>query len=185
MSWDACTNEPNAWLRWMECHPGFSGYVQAAGVILTVAGAVFGPPLKASYERWKYRRALRSNSDAFALSRQSLVEAMRGSIGRRLTYMQSRAVDISEPYITGYFGVEIPGALDTSLMRDTTGLDVERLDFLFSFVEHVRDYNNAAFKLFEIADKAERDGEQNELVSQLELLQAESDAVLKTIRDRS
>lgn len=34
--WNACTQEPNSWLRWIECHPGTAGWLQAIFSILAI-----------------------------------------------------------------------------------------------------------------------------------------------------
>jgi hypothetical protein len=36
MVWEACSSEPNFWLRWMECHPGLGGYFTLLGVIAAI-----------------------------------------------------------------------------------------------------------------------------------------------------
>jgi hypothetical protein len=49
--WDACTMESSAILRWMECHPGFAGYVQAVGTIGAVVIALYAPRIAAYFSR--------------------------------------------------------------------------------------------------------------------------------------
>jgi hypothetical protein len=49
--WDACTMEPCAVLRWMECHPGFAGYVQAVGTVGAVVIALYAPRIAAYFSR--------------------------------------------------------------------------------------------------------------------------------------
>lgn len=49
--WDACTMEPFAVLRWMECHPGFAGYVQAVGTVGAVIIALYAPSIAAYFSR--------------------------------------------------------------------------------------------------------------------------------------
>jgi hypothetical protein len=43
--WDACILEPNSILRWAECHPGSSGYLQAFGLITTVVVTLVFVPI--------------------------------------------------------------------------------------------------------------------------------------------
>jgi hypothetical protein len=43
MGWDACTQEPLAAIRWIECHPGTAGWVQTLGILLAIATAVVIP----------------------------------------------------------------------------------------------------------------------------------------------
>jgi hypothetical protein len=41
MEWNACTQEPSAWLRWVECHVAFGSYLQAIGVVAAVFGSAW------------------------------------------------------------------------------------------------------------------------------------------------
>lgn len=34
--WDACTMDPRTWMRAIECHPGFAGYLQFVGTMLAL-----------------------------------------------------------------------------------------------------------------------------------------------------
>ena len=43
MGWDACTQEPLAVIRWIECHPGTAGWVQTVGILLAIGTAVVIP----------------------------------------------------------------------------------------------------------------------------------------------
>ncbi len=49
-TWDTCTQEPSALLRWIECHPGTAGYIQAVGTVLAVIGALCAPRVAAWLE---------------------------------------------------------------------------------------------------------------------------------------
>jgi hypothetical protein len=53
--WDACAREPNAVLRWIECHPGSAGWAQTVGTFLALLIAI-GVPVFAA---WLQRRAER------------------------------------------------------------------------------------------------------------------------------
>src|SRR5215469_11560099 len=37
--WDACTQEPCALIRWLECHPGTAGWAQLFGTLAAIAFA--------------------------------------------------------------------------------------------------------------------------------------------------
>lgn len=43
--------EPSAALRWMECHPGFAGYVQAVGTVGAVVIALYAPRIAAYFSQ--------------------------------------------------------------------------------------------------------------------------------------
>lgn len=51
MQWNACTMEPSAVLRWIECHPGLAGYVQAVGAVAAIAVALAFPWLMRERDR--------------------------------------------------------------------------------------------------------------------------------------
>lgn len=36
--WAACTDDPNVWMKNLECHPGFAAYLQVVGVIVAILG---------------------------------------------------------------------------------------------------------------------------------------------------
>jgi hypothetical protein len=57
MGWDACTMEPNAWLRWLECHPGLAGYLQTIGAVIAIGVAVASPWIAASFADRQARKA--------------------------------------------------------------------------------------------------------------------------------
>jgi hypothetical protein len=43
--------EPSAVLRWMECHPGFAGYVQAVGTVGAIVIAMYAPRIAAHFSK--------------------------------------------------------------------------------------------------------------------------------------
>jgi hypothetical protein len=45
LGWDACTLEPNAVLRWIECHPSAAGWAQAFGTFVAVLVAIAVPAI--------------------------------------------------------------------------------------------------------------------------------------------
>lgn len=61
-AWDACTQEPNSWLRWIECHPGLAGYLQALGVILAVVIAFLSPQIAGWYAKRQRRVQILQNT---------------------------------------------------------------------------------------------------------------------------
>jgi hypothetical protein len=63
--WDACTEEPNRWLRWIECHPGFASWLQAGGTIVAIAIAIAIPLiLRLREERYQRRQYVELVADA-------------------------------------------------------------------------------------------------------------------------
>lgn len=60
--WDACTMEPSAVLRWMECHPGFAGYVQAIGTVGAVIIALYAPRIAAYFSQQASREERRART---------------------------------------------------------------------------------------------------------------------------
>lgn len=153
--------EPNQVLRWIECHPGLAAYVQAAGVIVTLAIASFGPPLTHRLERVRERRGRTAATVALAKhllpSVHSLVERIDGRLATVDTYDQPAAQDWG--IFFDNMMIEIPGALDLSLRSDVD-IDTARLSFLRNLVEQMRKYN------LSLADKrmrGVRDGEWREL----------------------
>ena len=63
MTWDACTMEPNTWLRWIECHPAFLSMIQGIGTFLAILATVLIPFLirqrEERFETDTYRSQLR------------------------------------------------------------------------------------------------------------------------------
>jgi len=129
----------------MECHPGSAGYIQAAGVILTVAGALFGPPIKASYQRWRVRRNRRRNADILAVRQGPDIELLLSRIDWRLEQLGAGSEAGNHPVSIERFGVEIPGILDPTLLRRTPEVDFSRIVHITEFIEAVWAYNNALF----------------------------------------
>lgn len=60
--WDACTMEPNAALRWIECHPAFMAATQDLLLVLTILAAIAVP----AYAEYLRRKEKRADSQAYA-----------------------------------------------------------------------------------------------------------------------
>src|SRR5271168_1205969 len=97
MSWDACTIEPNSWLRWIECHPGLAGYVQAVGVVGTLMLALLGPPVAQLIEFVRERRARNKTTISVARSLlpyvNSMLERIEGRLVTLSTYSEPEGSD--------------------------------------------------------------------------------------------
>jgi hypothetical protein len=62
--WDACTMDPHQWMRFVECHPGFAGYIQAIGAIAAVFIAFLSPRIAAWFaERDRHAARLQRTRD--------------------------------------------------------------------------------------------------------------------------
>jgi hypothetical protein len=57
MDWNACTMEPNATLRWLECHPGLGGHLGAVMTVSVAAVALWVSVMTLRREG-KHRKAL-------------------------------------------------------------------------------------------------------------------------------
>ena len=86
-AWNACTQEPNAWLRWIECHLGVAGFVQAIGTILAVVAAVIiasaqsRTSVKVERERENAKRAAdRKSAHILALRLASILVDIEGDL---------------------------------------------------------------------------------------------------------
>ncbi len=145
--WDACTMDPHQWMRFIECHPGFAGYVQAAGVIATIAAAIFGPPAKLAYDRWMRARARRRNTLETAWWFLSQVEEVVAAFDQRLARLRDPAV-ISEPDWMKFqeeLGLVIPMALEIRFV-DANSVDVGRLAFTELLPDAMRAWNTRTFE---------------------------------------
>lgn len=106
--------EPNAALRWIECHPSFAGYIVAVGTVAAFCLALFGPPL----ERW-----LRSKSETSALRTRTaqvlaaispLIVSLIGDCGARRKILEAGRpkTETDRQQLLDQVLVVLPGALD-------------------------------------------------------------------------
>jgi hypothetical protein len=49
--WNACTMDPHPWMRLIECHPGFAGYLQLIASIIAMMVAILVPIFLARSDR--------------------------------------------------------------------------------------------------------------------------------------
>ena len=70
IAWDACTQEPCAFIRWIECHPASAGWLQAIGVILAIAAAygIARYQMRMTSRQEAQRRQVRARTLAYRLS---------------------------------------------------------------------------------------------------------------------
>jgi len=88
-AWDPCTTEHIPWLHFIECHPGFAAYLQAVGIILTLALAIFGPPLTLFWTRARDWWARRLNTIHIARTIRGSVLALIEQIEERIASITS------------------------------------------------------------------------------------------------
>ncbi len=84
-------NERNPLLRWIECHPGFAGYLQVLGVALSILVAAFIPWWLANRDaRARRREALASVVAAVTRTKQALanLELAYGDVKGMATYLR-------------------------------------------------------------------------------------------------
>ncbi|HEY2071783.1 MAG TPA: hypothetical protein VGG48_19640 [Rhizomicrobium sp.] len=140
--WDACTMEQNHWLRWIECHPGLAGYLQAVGVVGTLVLALLGPLVARWIGRFRERRA--RNAKTLSLARSllphvnTLLERIHGRLETLGTYSEPEGNDWG--LFLQNMMIEIPGPLD--IRFSGFDLDQARLAFYARLVEEARGYDN-------------------------------------------
>jgi hypothetical protein len=141
--------EHNNWLRWIECHPGLAGYIQAAGVIVTVAIALLGPPtvmLFNSCRDWWNRRY-----DAIhaAYSARSGIEDLMQQIESRMETLPTVAP--GRPWRGGIYGamsIRVPYNLAPPSYPDYG----RRLLFLYDLGRQAITYNEWLMSLTRNSD---------------------------------
>jgi hypothetical protein len=127
-------------MQFVECHPGFAGYVQAVGVILTVAIALFGPPLKALYDRWQVRREQREAADRVA-------RAFLAQAEKILTHIDEGVEKISSanPHnwriVVSQVGIDVPTQFEADYLAEDGSVDVARLCYIQRFLEALGKWN--------------------------------------------
>ena len=140
--WNACEREANWILRWIECHPGLAGYIQAIGVVITIIIAVLGPPLARYLERRKARAARKDLTNSIIQGAVPSVAALLERIDGRLSTIGTYG-DVSGPdanLVLENLGIPIPASLDM-LFMDNDQVETSRLDFLDRLNKAARKYN--------------------------------------------
>lgn len=138
MLWNACTQETNAILRWIECHPGLAGYIQAVGVVTTLMVALLGPPLARALDRRRARISRRNLTTSIIRGAEPSVAALMERIDKRLATVDDYGAGLT--FLLNNLGVEIPGALDMQFVSDEH-YERNRLEFLQRLTNAARGYN--------------------------------------------
>jgi hypothetical protein len=177
--WDACTQEPSPWLRWIECHPATLAATQDALLLATVTVAIAIPILSASCERQRRRRERREASVSFAagLIGPASVVSMDAARARAVVRgFETGALRLPDDLQAAK--VEIPGYLEHAMLKmyefdnDVVAPTRSFISFAISynaFIEQMRvlsQYNRADFE-------ARRDGLVPDLARRLEALRQE------------
>lgn len=139
--------DPHWWMRFVECHPGFAAYLQAAGVIATIVAAIFGPPAKLAYDRWIRARATRRNTLETAWWLLSQVEEVIAAFDQRLARLRDPTV-LSEPDWIKFqeeLALVVPMALEIRYV-DANSVDVGRLAFTELLPDAMRAWNMRTFE---------------------------------------
>lgn len=140
--WNACTSEPNLILKWIECHPGLAGYVQALGVVVTLLLAIAGPPVARAWGRHRAHVLRRRTTTNVILGSAPNVDLLLERINGRLatvdTYGDPFGADAN--LVFDNLGVEIPGSLDM-IFADDEHFERARLEFLQRLTNDARGYN--------------------------------------------
>jgi len=148
--WNGCMNEPVWFLRWIECHPGLAGYIQAAGTVIAVLVALYAPRIASWFEYRQWRAKCKART-------QMLLE----SLGMPVAEVGVRAVQIK---IALARQTEPPASqegwnvwFDTVVLRLPAGLDyweqkLEGTDpdatlTYRNLADAVRSYNETCFKI--------------------------------------
>jgi hypothetical protein len=143
--------EPNTVIKWIECHPGLAGYVQAVGVIAGVAIALFGPPIARWLERWHQRRARAKSIVRFARgclpSIQLLIERIDMASARLHNFHNLHAIDAGQwNELIKSTGIEIPGTCDAVMYNQNDDWVLPDLKFLRDLIGRARGYNSALWE---------------------------------------
>jgi hypothetical protein len=160
-AWNACTMDPHQWMRLIECHPSFAGYLQLVASIIAMAVAILAPVFIARSDR--RRRAenlcksvavdvfdIKYESDLIANGLQeSRNEALRQSLAKSQweDWLQRHEIPISTRLVAA---VEQMNDLNTPLA------DAVRDTFLAACV-----YNRLLHKLADVSDEDMREMDWN------------------------
>ncbi len=152
--------EPNPWLRWIECHPGLAGYVQAVGVIATVALAVFGPPLILFFNRARDWWITRLDAIHFARTARANVRAVIQQIDALLDNLAKFAPQLPWRGGFGEMMIQIQPPLGLPQYGDLG----HRLLFLQRFKEQAVGYNSWLLGLIQKTNSADELNTQREQI---------------------
>lgn len=138
--------DPHHWMRFIECHPGFASYIQAAAVSVTLLGAIFYPPLRLAYEKWLRTHSRKREAKRYAYDLLPEIETIISGMRDRLASLQ--AVNAATPpnwiKFQEQLGIVIPMMLDVANQR-AEYIAVERLQFLTTLADKMRLWNNRRF----------------------------------------
>src|ERR1700749_1117003 len=142
--WIGCMNEPNAVFRWIECHPGVASFVQALGVIATVAAALFAPRLAFLFdkrERIKARRRLTEEVvSVLKPAAQDLAAQLREKHGVLHLY---RGASPPADRWTAWFNDELPCSIPVPIefLHQFPGTDPAAIKYFVQVRDAIMAYN--------------------------------------------
>jgi hypothetical protein len=133
--------EPSTWLRWIECHPGLSGYLQVLGTMLALFVAIGAPLLIELAQRRNIRRERRVRA-------ASLLKAVASDVGIAATRAILLAGPISgatlpkfqSPNWVDTLRLELPPRLER-VVFEATDIDRDVLAPITKIVNAASEYN--------------------------------------------
>lgn len=159
------------WLHWIECHPGLAGYIQAAGVIITVALALLGPPVVLLFRTARAWWLRRLDDIQYAHVARESIEAM-------ITHIDARQLDLSKfldarpapDASLGFMWVPVSPYVTDMLGGNSN----RRLLFLKQFGEQALAYN---FSVAELCKNPSDDSERGSNILRASLVELRASAL--------
>ncbi|HTW34840.1 MAG TPA: hypothetical protein VMD53_09495 [Rhizomicrobium sp.] len=144
-TWDACTFEPNSWLRWVECHPGLAGYIQAIGTIGAILVAILAPVIATQWQSHLEYRARLQRSKTLAGSMRNTIWDVDAEV-RRVGELLAAATEPPEDTMNGNFlarqlVLRLPPKLDL-FYQVVAGTELSITRQFVDTANAVRNYNN-------------------------------------------
>lgn len=124
MGWDACTLEPNALLRWIECHPATAAWAQAIGIVVTIAATAVIARWSILSEKTRAREEKEGRALVLAARLAPVVYELESACFRTLRFIADNASGFD--MVQDIKGVEIALRIPISLPDDV----LPRLDAL-------------------------------------------------------
>jgi hypothetical protein len=193
--WNACTLEPNFFLRWIECHYSLGSYLQIVAVVIAIAGA-------ALITKWSTERTvkpildeMRGRAKVAVYRLLPAVASIRAALVRvRLVYdqtdggMKLAAADkLSEAVeflrIDTVFPVDVLSELH--VLEDKTSEDVAQLYFYLTRYNDFIDRNVPLLRSFDSRARGDFSKKFERLFAALESIANESWHLLQAARPKT
>jgi hypothetical protein len=142
--WDACTMEPNSILRWVECHPGLAGYLQALGVVAAVLVAFFAPRIADYFSRQQHAADVRANTkNVVRIFKKEMPDVLSKCAALRIFIEQQKPPSVDGNSWSEWFqsiGYVMPPTL-AYYSQLTAETEVEPVAPFVNVAELIMDYN--------------------------------------------